>query len=391
MSDIKAVLNSDNTIKAVMNTDKTLKSVLNSSSTLKSVINTSLTVNQQVSGGDYIHFTVTQDGSGQIFTDTKLLQYSSTQSINLMKNGVYIEPSYYTKPTGESIQINIYLETGDEIDILATGSAVAVPTAPGTDKNVLYNNQGVMSGSNNFTFDGSNVTITGTYFGNINGANVIGSVSSANSVSGANVVGTVGSASTAYSVNGSNVVGAVGAASTAYSVNGGNVSGAVSLATTSLTSGTVTTNSQPNITSTGTLTSLTVNGLSSVKEIKESFVVDATAPTGTVNLDVLSSAILYKTANATANFTLNIRGNNTTTLNSILGTGESFSVTLIYNVGTTVYSPTTVSIDGTTQTVKYPGGITPAPTASSTNLSSFTILKTNTNTYTVIGNYGSFL
>ena len=391
MSDIKAVLNSDNTIKAVMNSDKTLKSVLNSSSTLKSVINTSLTVNQVVSGGDYIHFTVTQDGSGQIFTSPDLLQYSSTSSINLMKNGVYIEPSYYTKPTGESIQINIYLETGDEIDILATGSAVAVPTAPGTDKNVLYNNQGVMSGSNNFTFDGSNVTITGTYFGNINGANVIGSVSSANSVSGSNVVGTVGSASTAYSVNGSNVVGAVSAASTAYSVSGGNVNGAVSLATTALTAGTVTTTAQPNITSTGTLTSLTVNGLSSIKEVKESFATDATAPTGTVNLDVLSSAILYKTTNASANFTLNIRGNSSTTLNSILNTGESFSVTLVYSVGTISYAPTVIQIDGTTQTVKYPAGAAPVPTVSSLNLISLTILKTNTNTYTVIGNYGSFL
>lgn len=391
MSDIKAVLNSDNTIKAVMNSDKTLKSVLNSSSTLKSVINTSLTVNQVINGGDYIHFTVIQNGTGQIFTSSDLVQYSSTQSINLMKNGVYIEPSYYTKPTGDSIQINIYLEAGDEIDILATGSATAVPVAPGTDKSILFNNQGVTSGSSEFTFDGSNVTITGTYFGNINGANVIGSVSSANSVSGSNVVGTVGSASTAYSVNGSNVVGAVSAASTAYSVSGGNVSGAVSLATTALTASTVTTNAQPNITSTGTLTSLTVNGLSSIKEVKESFATDATAPTGTVNLDVLSSAILYKTTNASANFTLNIRGNSSTTLNSILNTGESFSVTLVYSVGSGTYTPTTVQIDGTTQSVKYPSGVAITATASSVTIISFTILKTNANTYTVIGNYGSYL
>ena len=44
----------------------------------------------------------------------------------------------------------------------------------------------------------------------------------------------------------------------AYSVDGANVSGTVSLATTATRAGTVTTNAQPNITSVGTLTSLTV-------------------------------------------------------------------------------------------------------------------------------------
>ena len=80
---------------------------------------------------------------------------------------------------------------------------------------------------------------------------------------GANVTGAVANATysttsgTAYSVTGSNVVGQVGFAAIANSVSGSNVSGQVGNA---LVSGTVYTNAQPNITSVGTLSSLSVTG-----------------------------------------------------------------------------------------------------------------------------------
>ena len=93
MSDIKAVLNSDNTIKAVMNSDHTFKGVFNNGATLKGVINTSLTVNKIIDGGNHIQFTATSTGIGQVFTSPDLLQYNSVDSINLMKNGVYIDSS----------------------------------------------------------------------------------------------------------------------------------------------------------------------------------------------------------------------------------------------------------------------------------------------------------
>ena len=82
----------------------------------------------------------------------------------------------------------------------------------------------------------------------------------ANSVAGANVSGEVTNAATANSVAGGNVSGAVAFATTANAVAGANVSGTVSSATSATTAGTVTTASQPNITSTGTLTSLNVTG-----------------------------------------------------------------------------------------------------------------------------------
>jgi len=110
---------------------------------------------------------------------------------------------------------------------------------------------------------GSNVSGEVSYAATANsvaGSNVVGAVSyatTANSVAGSNVSGAVAYATTANSVSGSNVSGEVTYAATANAVAGGNVSGQVSNA---LISGTVYTNAQPNITSVGTLTTLSVSG-----------------------------------------------------------------------------------------------------------------------------------
>jgi hypothetical protein len=93
------------------------------------------------------------------------------------------------------------------------------------------------------------------------GANVSGAVAfatTANAVAGANVSGQVNYAAVANFVVGANVSGAVAYATTANAVAGANVSGQVANA---LVAGTVYTNAQPNITSVGTLTGFTSNGV----------------------------------------------------------------------------------------------------------------------------------
>jgi hypothetical protein len=98
---------------------------------------------------------------------------------------------------------------------------------------------------------------------NIPGGNVVGAVAyatTANSVDGGNVSGPVAYATTANSVAGANVFGAVGLATLANTTNavaGANVSGQVGNA---LIAATVYTNAQPNITSVGTLTNVSVTG-----------------------------------------------------------------------------------------------------------------------------------
>jgi hypothetical protein len=114
-----------------------------------------------------------------------------------------------------------------------------------------------------------NITSVGTLAslgvsGNITAANITansgvftGNGSGLSAIAGANVSGAVSFATTANAVAGANVSGAVSFASTANAVAGANVSGQVGNA---LVAGTVYTNAQPNITSTGTLTSVTVTG-----------------------------------------------------------------------------------------------------------------------------------
>jgi hypothetical protein len=92
-------------------------------------------------------------------------------------------------------------------------------------------------------------TVTANYFS--------GSGNLLSNIQGGNVTGEVSFAATANAVAGANVSGPVTYAATANAVAGANVFGQVG---NSLVSGTVYTNAQPNITSVGTLTNLSVTG-----------------------------------------------------------------------------------------------------------------------------------
>lgn len=135
-----------------------------------------------------------------------------------------------------------------------------------------------------------------------------------------------------------------------------------------------------------TLTSPAVNNgyLTSPKELTT---VSATAATGTVNFDVLTQGILYYTTNASANWTLNFRGNSGTTLNSIMNTGDAWSAVFLNTNGATAYIPNVFQVDGTATgvTVKWSGGTAPAAgNASAVDAYTFTIIKTAASTYTIL-------
>lgn len=118
---------------------------------------------------------------------------------------------------------------------------------------------------------------------------------------------------------------------------------------------------------------------------EERCTVSATAATSTVNFDVATQGVLYYTSNATANFTLNFRGNSGTTLNSILATGDNVSVVFLNTNGSTAYYPTAFQVDGSSVTPKWAGGSAPAAgSASAIDAYSFTIIKTASATFTVL-------
>ena len=116
----------------------------------------------------------------------------------------------------------------------------------------------------------------------------------------------------------------------------------------------------------------------------ETVTIAATAATGTVNFDVSTQSILYYTSNASANWTLNIRGSSSTTLNSIMATGQSVTVTHLVTQGSTAYYNSALTVDGSSVTPKWSGGTAPsAGNASSVDVYTYTLIKTGSGSFTV--------
>ena len=116
----------------------------------------------------------------------------------------------------------------------------------------------------------------------------------------------------------------------------------------------------------------------------ETVTIAATAATGTVNFDVSTQSILYYTSNASANWTLNIRGSSSVALNSIMSTGQSVTVTYLVTQGGTAYYNSAVTVDGTSVTPKWSGGTAPsAGNASSVDVYTYTLIKTGSGSFTV--------
>ena len=195
--------------------------------------------------------------------------------------------------------------------------------------------------------------------GNLN-ANYANYAGEAFSVSGSNVIGEVANANyasyagEAFSVSGANVVGEVANANyasyagEAFSVSGANVIGAVAnanYAESSNTSGTVTSNAQPNITSVGTLISLDVTGNVTANNFIGTFAngnSNVSIPTANGNIDI----------NANGNKTLVVTGSNLIVKGDLLPEAN-----ITYNLGSPTQrwkdlyiSGNTIDLNGSTIT-----------------------------------------
>lgn len=125
---------------------------------------------------------------------------------------------------------------------------------------------------------------------------------------------------------------------------------------------------------------------------KETATISATAATGTVNLNVVTSSVLIYTTNASGNWTLNVRGDGSTTLNSLMATGEQISVVFETPNGGTAYYPTAFTIDGSAPTyIKWLGGTAPsAGNINSNDVYIYNIRKTGNAAFTVLASQNKF-
>jgi hypothetical protein len=135
---------------------------------------------------------------------------------------------------------------------------------------------------------------------------------------------------------------------------------------------------------------ISTTGTTSIQQAKEK-VSNVSASTGTVNFDVLTSAINLTSANATANYTLNIRGNSSVTFDSISNVGDSYSITYVNKNGATAYTSTSITIDGTSVSPIWANGSPYLGGVNAYDVYNFNIIKTAvTPTYIVFLSSGGY-
>ena len=135
----------------------------------------------------------------------------------------------------------------------------------------------------------------------------------------------------------------------------------------------------------------TFNGQGKIQSVAEKCTNSATAATGTVNYDVLTQAVLNYTSNASGNWTLNIRGDGSNSLDSIMDTGESITIAHLVPQGGSAYYNSAVQIDGSSVTPEWQGGAAPdAGNASSIDVYTYTIIKTGSATFTALASLTQF-
>lgn len=137
-------------------------------------------------------------------------------------------------------------------------------------------------------------------------------------------------------------------------------------------------------TATQTFTGSTTAIAAVFNDAAEVTTISATAATGTINYDVTTQSVLYYTSNASANWTVNIRGNGTTSLNTLMSTGQALTVVFLVTQGATPYYNNALQIDGSSVTPKYQGGSAyTSGNASAIDAYSYTIVKTGSAAFTV--------
>jgi len=128
-----------------------------------------------------------------------------------------------------------------------------------------------------------------------------------------------------------------------------------------------------------------------IQHVVETANIAANTLNGVSNFDVLEGAVKFYTTNPTGNWTINFRGNSSNTFDSITETGDSVTVAYLANNGGTAYYQTAVQIDGFGRTVKYQGGTAPsAGNANSIDVYGLTLVKTASNTWTVLASQTKF-
>jgi hypothetical protein len=129
---------------------------------------------------------------------------------------------------------------------------------------------------------------------------------------------------------------------------------------------------------------VTLNGTGKIQGLAEKVTVSGSFDSD-VDFDTQTQGVVLSTAAADANFTVNLRGSGSASLDSVMDVGESVTVAYISKQNATAYYNTTVKVDGTGVTPVWQGGAAPtAGNITSNDVYTYTAIKTAGSTFTVL-------
>lgn len=145
-----------------------------------------------------------------------------------------------------------------------------------------------------------------------------------------------------------------------------------------------------------TLTSPTINAGALNRTVLgapfEKWTYSASAISGVTAFDIAnnSSAFLYAGSH-TASWTPNFRFNSGTTLDSQMSVGDSLTVSIASNIGSSAGFSSTLQIDGSSQTIRWQGALAPTSgNAGTYDVYSYAVIKTASNTFIVFASRTKF-
>jgi len=132
---------------------------------------------------------------------------------------------------------------------------------------------------------------------------------------------------------------------------------------------------------------VTSDKIAPLLNLQEKILINGSAFSSTTSINLLENSVIYSTAAADTNFTINFKGDGSTTLNSVMSTGNVISAAvLVTNTGTPYYI-NAYQVDGTASgvTTEVQGGSALTEgNADSIDVYNFSIIKTGDAAYTVL-------
>jgi len=133
-----------------------------------------------------------------------------------------------------------------------------------------------------------------------------------------------------------------------------------------------------------------VVGTTILQGVIERVNITASAPPTTLNFDALSGSVFYLSGSSANNWTINFRGSAATSLNSMMYSGQSMTFAVLVNHSTVGYTASVHQVDGTAITPRWQGGTLPSGSGASTDIYSYTLIKTANAAFNIFASQTKF-